>query len=32
MEHPICQIREVEVVGPYTLNVRFTDNTEQVIN
>ena len=32
MEHPIYQIRAVEVLGPYTLNVRFTDNTEQVIN
>lgn len=32
MTHPIYQVRAVEVVGPYTLNVGFTDNTEQVIN
>jgi hypothetical protein len=32
MKHPICQVRAVEVVGPYTLRVQFTDNIEQVIN
>lgn len=32
MKHPIYQVRGVEVVGPYTLRVQFTDNTEQVIN
>ena len=32
MKHPNYQVRAVEVVGLYTLNVGFTDNTEQVIN
>lgn len=32
MNHPIYQVLTVEVVGPYTLRVQFTDNTEQVIN
>ncbi len=32
MKHPIHQVRAVEAVGPYTLRVQFTDNTEQVIN
>ena len=31
MYHPIYQVRAVEVTEPYTLRVRFTDNTEQVI-
>ena len=32
MKHPIHQVCAVEVVGPYTLRVQFTDNIEQVIN
>ena len=32
MKHQIYQVLAVEVVGPYTLRVQFTDNTEQVIN
>jgi hypothetical protein len=32
MSHPIYQVRAVEVIEPYTLRVKFTDNTEQVIN
>ncbi|TKS60279.1 MAG: hypothetical protein EWM72_01505 [Nitrospira sp.] len=32
MNRPIYQVRAVEVVGPYTLRVQFTDNTEQIIN
>ena len=32
MNHPIYQVRTVEVVGPYTLRVQFTDGVEQVIN
>ena len=32
MKHPIYQVRAVEVVGPYTLRVKFTDDTEQTIN
>ena len=32
MKHLICQVRAVEVVGPYTLRVQFTDDTEQTIN
>ncbi|MBY0249351.1 MAG: DUF2442 domain-containing protein [Nitrospiraceae bacterium] len=31
MNHPIYQVRAVEIVEPYTLRVRFTDNTEQVV-
>lgn len=32
MKHPIFHVRAVEVVGPYTLHVQFTDGVEQVIN
>jgi hypothetical protein len=32
MEHPIYHITEFEIVGPYTLRIRFDDNTEQTIN
>ena len=32
MTHPIYQVCAVEVVGPYTLRVQFTDDTEQTIN
>lgn len=31
MNHPIYHVRAVEIVEPYTLRVRFTDNTEQVV-
>lgn len=31
MNHPIYQVGTVEIVEPYTLRVRFTDDTEQVI-
>ena len=30
--HPIYRVRSFEIVGEYTLKVRFDDNTEQVIN
>jgi len=30
--HEIHQVRSFEVIGPYTLNVKFEDDTEQVIN
>jgi hypothetical protein len=32
MSHPLYQVCAVEIVGPYTLRVQFTDNTEQIIN
>jgi len=32
MNHPIYQVCTVEVVGPYTLHVQFTDGVEQIIN
>ena len=32
MNHPIYQVRSVEVVGSYTLRVGFTDGSEQVID
>jgi hypothetical protein len=32
MEHPIYHITGFEVVAPYTLRIRFDDNTEQTIN
>jgi hypothetical protein len=31
MKHPICQVRAVEIVVPYTLRVQFTDDTEQIV-
>jgi hypothetical protein len=32
MSHPIHQVRAFEIVAPYTLRVRFADDTEQTIN
>ena len=32
MNHPIYQVRAVEIVVLYTVRVRFTDDTEQVID
>jgi hypothetical protein len=32
MTHPIHRVRSFEIAGPYTLRVRFDDDTEQVIN
>jgi hypothetical protein len=32
MNHLICRVISFESVAPYTLRVRFDDNTEQVIN
>lgn len=32
MLHPIYRIQSFEITGPYTLRVRFDDNTEQAIN
>src|SRR6266508_192411 len=32
MDHPIFRVTAFEVVAPYTLRVRFDDDTEQVIN
>jgi hypothetical protein len=31
MNHPIHQVRSVEVVEPYMLRVQFADDTEQII-
>jgi hypothetical protein len=31
MNHPIYQVRTVEIVEPYTLRVRFGDDTEQIV-
>jgi len=31
MNHPIYQVRAVEIVQPYTLRVQFTDDTEQIV-
>ena len=31
MNHPIYQVRSIEIVEPYTLRVQFTDDTEQII-
>jgi Protein of unknown function (DUF2442) len=31
MNHPIYQVRTVEIVEPYTLRVRFSDDTEQIV-
>jgi hypothetical protein len=32
MSHPIYRVRAVEIVAPYTLRVRFDDDTEQTID
>ena len=32
MDHPIYHITEFEIVVPYTLRIKFNDNTEQTIN
>jgi len=32
MDHPIFRVRNVRVVGPYTVCVAFDDETEQVID
>ena len=31
MNHPIYQVRTVEIVELYTLRVRFSDDTEQIV-
>jgi len=32
MEHPIYHITEFEITAPYTLRIKFNDDTEQTIN
>ena len=32
MHHPIYRVQSFEIVAPYTLLVRFDDNTEQTID
>ena len=32
MEHPIYQITGFEITAPYTLRIKFDDDTEQTIN
>jgi len=32
MLHPIYRVISVEIVAPYTLLLRFDDNTQQIIN
>ena len=32
MDHPIYRVESFQVVGPYTLRVRFNDDTEQTID
>jgi hypothetical protein len=32
MAHPICKVMSFEIIAPYTLNVRFDDDTEQAID
>src|SRR5215210_5736910 len=32
MTHPIHRVRSFEIVSPYTLQVRFDDETKQTIN
>ncbi len=32
MTHPIYRVKSFEVLAPYTLRVRFDDDTEQTIN
>ena len=32
MNHRICRVTLLEIVGPYTLRLSFDDNTEQTID
>ena len=32
MTHPICRVLSFENVSPYTLRIKFDDNTEQTID
>jgi hypothetical protein len=32
MEHPIYRVESFEIIAPYTIRVRFDDNTEQTID
>ena len=32
MSHPIYRVRDFEIVGEYTIRVRFDDDSEQTIN
>jgi hypothetical protein len=32
MSHPIYRVQAFEIVAPYTLHLRFDDNTEQTID
>jgi hypothetical protein len=32
MKHPMHRVRAFEIVGPYTLSIRFEDDTQQVID
>ena len=32
MDHPIYRVTSFDTVAPYTLCIRFDDNTEQIIN
>ncbi len=32
MSHPIYKVRSFEIVSAYTINVRFDDHTEQLID
>ena len=32
MTHPVYRVRSFEIIGAYTLRVRFDDDTEQVID
>ena len=32
MKHPIYRVQEFEIIAPYTLRVRFDDDTWQIIN
>ena len=32
MNHPLCDVTDFSIVGPYTLRVVFDDGAEQVVN
>ena len=32
MKHKIYRVESFKIVGPYTLRVKFNDNTQQIIN
>jgi hypothetical protein len=32
MKHLICRVESFEIIAPYTLQIRFNDNTQQTVD